>query len=165
MERAEAVKRYLYEQHQVPLHKINVISYGEDKPVAPNNTQDGRAQNRRVWSRPLVDRVEGLLQGAPVTGAPFFVLPARVAPVAATMHLPNQLANGSHEWLVVCLLRGAHRCGVARSGESDTSAPATLAWHCGRCVVCCRRSRRSIPQRVDSAWRTGRRVLDAEPSW
>jgi outer membrane protein OmpA-like peptidoglycan-associated protein len=48
MERAEAVKRYLYEQHQVPLHKINVISYGEDKPVAPNRTRDGRAQNRRV---------------------------------------------------------------------------------------------------------------------
>jgi outer membrane protein OmpA-like peptidoglycan-associated protein len=48
MERAEAVKRYLYEQHQVPLHKINVISYGEGKPVAPNNTRDGRAQNRRV---------------------------------------------------------------------------------------------------------------------
>ena len=48
LERAENVKRYLYEQHQVPLHKINVISYGEDKPVAPNNTRDGRAQNRRV---------------------------------------------------------------------------------------------------------------------
>jgi outer membrane protein OmpA-like peptidoglycan-associated protein len=48
MERAEAVKRYLYEQHQVPLHKINVISYGEEKPVAPNNTRAGRAQNRRV---------------------------------------------------------------------------------------------------------------------
>ena len=48
MERAEAVKRYLYEQHQVPLHKINVISYGEEKPVAPNNTRNGRAQNRRV---------------------------------------------------------------------------------------------------------------------
>jgi peptidoglycan-associated lipoprotein len=48
MERAEAVKRYLYEQHQIPLHKINVISYGEDKPVAPNNTRNGRAMNRRV---------------------------------------------------------------------------------------------------------------------
>ena len=48
MERAEAVKRYLYEQHQIPLHKINVISYGEDKPVAPNNPRQGRAQNRRV---------------------------------------------------------------------------------------------------------------------
>jgi outer membrane protein OmpA-like peptidoglycan-associated protein len=53
MERAEAVKRYLYEQHQVPLHKINVISYGEDKPVAPNNKRDGRAQNRRVVVRIL----------------------------------------------------------------------------------------------------------------
>jgi outer membrane protein OmpA-like peptidoglycan-associated protein len=48
MERAEAVKRYLYEQHQVPLHKMNVISYGEEKPIAPNNKRDGRAQNRRV---------------------------------------------------------------------------------------------------------------------
>jgi peptidoglycan-associated lipoprotein len=48
LDRADAVKRYLYEQHQVPLHKINVISYGEDKPVAPNNTREGRAQNRRV---------------------------------------------------------------------------------------------------------------------
>ncbi|MQA29764.1 MAG: OmpA family protein [Luteitalea sp.] len=48
LERAEAVKRYLYEQHQIPLHKMNVISYGEDKPVAPNGTRDGRAQNRRV---------------------------------------------------------------------------------------------------------------------
>jgi len=48
LERAENVKRYLYEHHQVPLHKINVISYGEDKPVAPNKNKAGRAQNRRV---------------------------------------------------------------------------------------------------------------------
>ena len=51
--RAEAVKRYLYEAHQVPLHKMNVISWGEDKPVSPNNTRDGRAQNRRVVIRIL----------------------------------------------------------------------------------------------------------------
>jgi peptidoglycan-associated lipoprotein len=48
LERAEAVKRYLYENQQIPLHKMNVISYGEDKPIAPNKTRDGRAQNRRV---------------------------------------------------------------------------------------------------------------------
>ena len=42
------MQRYLYEQFQIPLHKMNIISYGEDKPVAPNNTRDGRAQNRRV---------------------------------------------------------------------------------------------------------------------
>jgi len=46
--RAENVKRYLYETYQIPLHKINVISFGESKPVAPNDTRDGRAQNRRV---------------------------------------------------------------------------------------------------------------------
>jgi peptidoglycan-associated lipoprotein len=48
MARAEAVKKYLYEQYQIPLHKMNVISYGEDKPIAPNKTKAGRAQNRRV---------------------------------------------------------------------------------------------------------------------
>jgi peptidoglycan-associated lipoprotein len=46
--RAESVKRYLYEQYQIPLHKMNVISYGKDKPIAPNKTKAGRAQNRRV---------------------------------------------------------------------------------------------------------------------
>jgi peptidoglycan-associated lipoprotein len=48
LERAQAVQRYLYEQYQVPLHKMNIISYGQEKPVAPNKTKEGRAQNRRV---------------------------------------------------------------------------------------------------------------------
>ena len=51
--RAEAVKRYLYDTHQVPLHKMNVISYGEDKPAGPNKNRQGRAQNRRVVIRIL----------------------------------------------------------------------------------------------------------------
>ena len=46
--RAEAVQRYLYEQYQIPLHKMNIISYGQDRPAASNNTREGRAQNRRV---------------------------------------------------------------------------------------------------------------------
>jgi outer membrane protein OmpA-like peptidoglycan-associated protein len=53
MARAEAVKRYLYEKHQIPLHRMNVISYGQDKPAADNKTKDGRAQNRRVVIRVL----------------------------------------------------------------------------------------------------------------
>ena len=48
MQRAEAVKMYLYERHDVPLHKMNVVSYGESRPAAPNETREGRAQNRRV---------------------------------------------------------------------------------------------------------------------
>ncbi len=52
--RADAVREYLYKQHQVPLHRMNVISYGEDNPVAKNNTRDGRAQNRRVVVKVLI---------------------------------------------------------------------------------------------------------------
>ena len=51
LQRAEAVKSYLYNTHAVPLHKINVISYGEEYPIAPNTSVDGRAQNRRVVIR------------------------------------------------------------------------------------------------------------------
>jgi peptidoglycan-associated lipoprotein len=54
LERAESVKKYLYEQHQIPLHRISVISYGPEKPVAPNTTREGRAKNRRVVIKVLV---------------------------------------------------------------------------------------------------------------
>jgi peptidoglycan-associated lipoprotein len=46
--RAEAVKMYLYQHHQIPLHRMNTISYGEQNPVAPNTSAEGRAKNRRV---------------------------------------------------------------------------------------------------------------------
>jgi outer membrane protein OmpA-like peptidoglycan-associated protein len=52
-DRAEAVKLYLFEQHQIPLHRMNVISYGMEKPVASNKTREGRAMNRRVVIRIL----------------------------------------------------------------------------------------------------------------
>lgn len=48
LERAEAVRLYLNQQHKIPLHRMNVISYGESAPIADNGTREGRAQNRRV---------------------------------------------------------------------------------------------------------------------
>lgn len=45
--RAEAVRKYLNRQG-VALNRMATISYGQEAPVAPNNTRDGRAQNRRV---------------------------------------------------------------------------------------------------------------------
>jgi outer membrane protein OmpA-like peptidoglycan-associated protein len=45
--RAEAVRRYL-NRAGVALNRMATISYGEDSPVASNDTPEGRAQNRRV---------------------------------------------------------------------------------------------------------------------
>ena len=46
-QRAEAVRLFMNQQG-VPLNRMATISYGPDAPVAPNNTREGRAQNRRV---------------------------------------------------------------------------------------------------------------------
>jgi peptidoglycan-associated lipoprotein len=46
-DRANAVKRYL-NQRGIPLNRMSIISYGEENPVADNNTAEGRAANRRV---------------------------------------------------------------------------------------------------------------------
>ena len=47
-ERAETVMRYLHERHDIPLNKMNVISYGKERPAASNASRIGRAMNRRV---------------------------------------------------------------------------------------------------------------------
>jgi peptidoglycan-associated lipoprotein len=52
-ERAMAVRDYIAKKYGVALNRLNVISYGKDKPVADNKTRDGRAQNRRVVIRIL----------------------------------------------------------------------------------------------------------------
>jgi outer membrane protein OmpA-like peptidoglycan-associated protein len=52
-ERAMAVRDYLAKNHGIALARLNVISYGESKPVTDNKTKDGRAQNRRVVIRIL----------------------------------------------------------------------------------------------------------------
>lgn len=45
--RAESVRRHLHSQG-VALDRMATISYGEDAPVEPNDTANGRAMNRRV---------------------------------------------------------------------------------------------------------------------
>jgi outer membrane protein OmpA-like peptidoglycan-associated protein len=52
-ERAMAVRDYIARTHGIALNRLNVISYGEEKPVAENKTRDERAQNRRVVIRIL----------------------------------------------------------------------------------------------------------------
>ena len=51
--RANAVRHYLNANGGIPLHAMNTISFGESRPVAGNETREGRAQNRRVVIRVL----------------------------------------------------------------------------------------------------------------
>jgi outer membrane protein OmpA-like peptidoglycan-associated protein len=48
LDRASAVRNYLHDQQGIALNRMEVISYGETKPVVDNKTKDHRAQNRRV---------------------------------------------------------------------------------------------------------------------
>lgn len=55
--RADAVVRYLAQQHEIPLRRIILpFGYGESIPVADNSTREGRIQNRRVEVKILVNR-------------------------------------------------------------------------------------------------------------
>jgi OOP family OmpA-OmpF porin len=62
--RADTVIRYLIENHNIPLRRIvTPYGYGESNAVAENKSREGRAQNRRVEVKLLVNK--GLIQQAP----------------------------------------------------------------------------------------------------
>jgi outer membrane protein OmpA-like peptidoglycan-associated protein len=46
--RVEAVRRYLAIEKSVPVYKIEQISFGAAKPIASNDSKDGREKNRSV---------------------------------------------------------------------------------------------------------------------
>lgn len=57
--RIEAVKRYLAVEKGVPIYKIHEISFGAEKPLAENNTRDGREKNRAVTITVMVPKADG----------------------------------------------------------------------------------------------------------
>ncbi len=50
LRRADSVRRYLV-KHGIPADRVTTEGFGESRPVASNDTADGRAQNRRVELR------------------------------------------------------------------------------------------------------------------
>ena len=46
-ERAQSVMNYLIEKG-IPSNRMTAVGYGEDRPIADNNTREGRRTNRRV---------------------------------------------------------------------------------------------------------------------
>lgn len=67
--RADAVIRYLVENHSIPLRRIvTPYGFGESNAMAENTSREGRAQNRRVEIKLLVNK--GLIQAAPAMSTP-----------------------------------------------------------------------------------------------
>lgn len=52
-ERAAAVVRYLVQRYGIGIHRISGVGFGEEVPVADDNSPQGQAQNRRVVVRIL----------------------------------------------------------------------------------------------------------------
>jgi outer membrane protein OmpA-like peptidoglycan-associated protein len=50
--RAQAVRQYLVD-HGIDGDRIEAVGYGQERPVAPNDTESGRAQNRRIEAEEL----------------------------------------------------------------------------------------------------------------
>jgi chemotaxis protein MotB len=46
--RATMVVRYLAEERGISFQRLSAVAYGDTRPVAPNDTREGRARNRRV---------------------------------------------------------------------------------------------------------------------
>jgi len=64
-QRAEAVTQYLAVNHKIPLRRfVSPMGYGKTEAVAENNSAAGRAQNRRVEVKMLLNRG---MSRAPVT--------------------------------------------------------------------------------------------------
>ncbi len=57
--RIEAVRHYLVVEKGVPVYRIHEISFGSEKPVAENNSREGREKNRAVVMTVMVPKNTG----------------------------------------------------------------------------------------------------------
>ena len=56
-QRADAVVRYLQENHDIPLRRmVTAFGYGQLRPAADNGSPEGRRQNRRVEVKILINK-------------------------------------------------------------------------------------------------------------
>ena len=51
-ERADACREYLM-ANGIDGTRIKAVGYGDERPIAPNDTEDGRQQNRRIEAHEL----------------------------------------------------------------------------------------------------------------
>ena len=57
--RVEAVRRYLTVDKEIPVYRIHEVSFGAAKPIASNDSRDGREKNRAVTVSVLLPTADG----------------------------------------------------------------------------------------------------------
>ena len=59
-ERAESIQQYMINAMRIPSYRLIATGFGETNPVANNETESGRARNRRIdiVIKPNLDPVE-----------------------------------------------------------------------------------------------------------
>lgn len=62
--RVAAIERFLVVGHSVPMHQVSKMSFGEDNPLAENDSKEGRAANRAVVLRLMAPTVGTLSSSA-----------------------------------------------------------------------------------------------------
>ena len=55
-DRANSVRQYLIKEFGVEASRLTSRGYGESRPIATNDTDEGRQKNRRVWA--VVEEIE-----------------------------------------------------------------------------------------------------------
>jgi OOP family OmpA-OmpF porin len=46
--RANSVRQYIIDKFGIDGSRLTAVGYGEDRPIASNNTEEGKQKNRRV---------------------------------------------------------------------------------------------------------------------
>jgi outer membrane protein OmpA-like peptidoglycan-associated protein len=46
--RVQSIKAYLVQNFHLDPERVRAVGYGESRPIASNDTPEGRSQNRRV---------------------------------------------------------------------------------------------------------------------
>lgn len=114
--RAKSVMSYLVNEHKIDASRLTAVGYGETRPIADNNTQEGKRMNRRI--------------GAVIACATDFeglkVVPARI-----TMAMELEFDPYKHD------IKPEYRDGLRKVADfmkANPSLTATVEGHAGKFV-------------------------------